>query len=252
MKEKRLNEVFDDVSSFGIFTYLETVSDELEKPLPWKDAIESEMLNLEYHGNHSGKKICAPVIDLLLDDGETLTVADKKKLAKIILGKYLDNWQKIFDAYFTIEYNPLENYNKLEEHTGDDTTTETPTDWKTTTTDTPTDWETVTTGELNDNGNQTSSSVYGFNSSSPVPVTSGETKEKSKITSEQKGTFKKETEQTGTNEHKTKYNTKLTVKGNIGVTTSQQMLESELELRKYKYFNQVYNDVDDVLTILIY
>ena len=44
----------------------------------------------------------------------------------------------------------------------------------------------------------------------------------------------------------------LTRKGNIGVTTSQQMLESEYELRKRHFFEQVFADIDKALTIPIY
>lgn len=44
----------------------------------------------------------------------------------------------------------------------------------------------------------------------------------------------------------------LTRRGNIGVTTSQQMLESEYELRKRHFFEQVFADIDKALTIPIY
>lgn len=44
----------------------------------------------------------------------------------------------------------------------------------------------------------------------------------------------------------------LTRSGNIGVTTSQQMLESELELRKWNFFERVYNDIDSVCCLSIY
>lgn len=44
----------------------------------------------------------------------------------------------------------------------------------------------------------------------------------------------------------------LTRKGNIGVTTSQQMLQSEIELRRYKFYDQVISDVDDVLCLGIW
>ena len=40
--------------------------------------------------------------------------------------------------------------------------------------------------------------------------------------------------------------------GNIGVTTSQQMLESELELRKYDLLSTVFEDVDTILCLSIY
>ena len=44
----------------------------------------------------------------------------------------------------------------------------------------------------------------------------------------------------------------LTRSGNIGVTTSQQMLQSEIELRKWLYYQSVFNDIDSILTLSIY
>lgn len=40
--------------------------------------------------------------------------------------------------------------------------------------------------------------------------------------------------------------------GNIGVTTSQQMIESELELRKKFFYEIVFRDIDQYLTLSIY
>ena len=45
----------------------------------------------------------------------------------------------------------------------------------------------------------------------------------------------------------------LTRHGNIGVTTSQQMLQSEIDLRSnYHFINQIMNDVDSILCLLVY
>ena len=44
----------------------------------------------------------------------------------------------------------------------------------------------------------------------------------------------------------------LTRSGNIGVTTSQMMLQSEIELRKWLYYQNVFNDIDTILTLSIY
>lgn len=44
----------------------------------------------------------------------------------------------------------------------------------------------------------------------------------------------------------------LTRKGNIGVTTSQQMIESERNLWFWSYFEKVFSDVDNILTLKIY
>ena len=45
---------------------------------------------------------------------------------------------------------------------------------------------------------------------------------------------------------------KLTRSGNIGVTTSQQMLESELEIRKNIFIENVMNDIDSIMCLKIY
>lgn len=44
----------------------------------------------------------------------------------------------------------------------------------------------------------------------------------------------------------------LTRSGNIGVTTSQQMLESEIQLRKYNFYEELFKDVNSVVTLSIY
>ena len=40
--------------------------------------------------------------------------------------------------------------------------------------------------------------------------------------------------------------------GNIGVTTSQQMINSEIELWQWNFFSEVFKDIDKILTIQTY
>lgn len=56
----------------------------------------------------------------------------------------------------------------------------------------------------------------------------------------------------GTNKYTTQKDRVLTRKGNIGVTTSQQMLQSEIELRKWSFLDSVYSDIDKILTLQTY
>lgn len=42
---------------------------------------------------------------------------------------------------------------------------------------------------------------------------------------------------------------KLTRSGNIGVTTSQQMLQSEIEIRQWKFYEMIMNDIDEVMCL---
>ena len=75
----------------------------------------------------------------------------------------------------------------------------------------------------------TNNNIYGFNSASAVPV------------SEQNVTANRLNNVTEVNRS-----------GNIGVTTSQQMLESEIKLREWNFFKQMMKDVDSVLCLQLY
>lgn len=43
----------------------------------------------------------------------------------------------------------------------------------------------------------------------------------------------------------------LTRSGNIGVTTSQQMLQSEIDLRQWNFYNDLMNDIDEIMCLAI-
>lgn len=87
-----------------------------------------------------------------------------------------------------------------------------------------------TTEQNNDVSNF--NSLYGFNSISAVN------------SDKQDGN---ETRNGSMNETRT-----LTRHGNIGVTTSQQMLESEIQLWEWNFFETVFKDIDTMLTIQTY
>lgn len=44
----------------------------------------------------------------------------------------------------------------------------------------------------------------------------------------------------------------LTRSGNIGITTSQQMLQAELDLREYNFFDKILRDIDSVVCLGVY
>lgn len=71
--------------------------------------------------------------------------------------------------------------------------------------------------------------LYGFNTPSAVPNTQG-------------------SESVTTSGNKDDNERSLTRRGNIGVTTSQQMIESEIKLREFNLYTRMMNDVDMLLT----
>ena len=350
--QKKLSEVFEDAFTDGIFNSLQGFN------VPWKNDDIVPELDLTFIGNY-GDRIISPLVEKCLDSTGKLTPKKQCLLASAIYNLNKVNWVKEYDTLL-FEYNPIENYSMVETHTGSDTVTDTPTNWKETETQTPTNWketetqtptnwketetktptnwketetqtptdwtesktETVgqdgyketdkqtptnwketTTGLQADNQADADNSIYAFNSSSAVKVSESTSKVSSKsevshtgtyetehsITGEKitditrtgtyeteketsgtfetetertgtyeteketSGTFETETERTGTYEKETAYDTELRRSGNIGVTTSQQMITSERELWLWHYFQDiVFKDIVKMLTLPLY
>ena len=245
----KLNDVFDDwLTGDGIFTDLNEFS------VPWKTGEETDAdliknLNMAYHGSHSGDKNISPIVHKFLtsEDAETRT-----KLAGIIYTMFGDKWLKLWDAFNT-EYNPLNNYDMVETETPAETT-HTITPAETTETITPAE----TTIETKPAKVVTENEISAFNSSgyedSAKTTAVGDVNDKGTdvFTVDESGVNKIEVDAAGSDVFTVQNERTLTRSGNIGVTTSQQMLQSEIELRKWLYFNSVFNDIDTILTLSIY
>lgn len=135
------------------------------------------------------------------------------EMGMILISKYMFDWSKLHDAMFA-DYNPIQNYDSTEEITrsGDDKVS-TNTDLKQT------------------------SKVSAFNSST---MQDNAEIDNSGLASN--------------NYSKTDYNSKVktTRYGNIGVTTSQQMIESEIALRKQNFLEKIMIDIDNVWVSNLY
>ena len=227
MEMKRLNDIFPEWITSGIFSKLSNYS------VPWKDSTNSASLDVAYHGSHSGDKYISPFIEKMLTDG-VLSDENLNKIISTIYAIYCTNWTKLWDT-LSFEYNPIENYAMTETESGTESG-----EYKQTGTDT------INTSSNVQNSNDNNNSVFGFNSSDAV----GSDKQSGSNTNTSTG------ESTNTknlinNDIKTNERT-LKRSGNIGVTTSQQMIESERDLWKWYYFDMVFNDIDKMLTLQIY
>lgn len=227
----QLNEVFTDYVNNGIFTFLNNLD------VPWKSLNIFKQLNLIYHGNHSGKKEVSPMLDSLILE-ESLTENDKTLIAMSIFSIFSVKWQKLY-ATLSLEYKPLENYDmqETEKTTGNIENTDSVNGTI----------NTSVNNEQNSSSNKTSS-LYGFNSSIDVNSDKDNVTDDSIIT--ETGETKEVREKTNMN-NSTEDRT-LTRHGNIGVTTSQQMLQSEIQLWQWTFFNDVFKDIDTILTIQTY
>lgn len=283
----KLNDVFTDYINNGIFTFLNFLD------VPWKEKNISQQLNLQYHGNISGKKETSPLVDSLIVENN-LTDNSKTMLAMSVFSIYSNKWNKLY-RILSLEYEPIENYNMTE--TENTTLTNENTDTITTNTTNSNDITETNTGTntANDSENTTgkniitdsrtvtensnvtnNNSLYGFNSSSGVNSDTQNGTETRNVTDS--NTHNDDLKGTRTNEHSENINTSkvtaqknnvkdvkdgthtenssqdrtLTRHGNIGVTTSQQMLNSEIELWQWDFFSGVFKDIDKILTIQTY
>ena len=136
-----------------------------------------------------------------------------KKIADVIKMKYLFGWNKLAEALFS-DYNPIENYNMKENR--------------------KTDFEEHT---VTDSSETVTNKYSGFNTNEMKDVSKSETE----------GDIDTTKTDTGTSA-----NNELTRSGNIGVTTSQQMIESEYNLRKKNLLDLIYKNIDTILFIDYY
>lgn len=177
-------------------------------------------LDVDYYLSRSGKKFISNLYDNLIENypNEDPLV----RLSKIIETRYKDKWLRIYET-LKKDYNPINNYDMIE----------------------------VETPELEDHrvtkidqdvSNETDLNDYGFNSNNPVPTSKNITR----LTGSGENNKTDELVEKGGKRT-------LTRSGNIGVTTSAQLVEGEIKLRAlYNMIDIIYNDVDKVLCLSIY
>lgn len=264
----RLNKAFNysPATNLGIFHYLQTLD------VPWKEKNIDTHLDFFYHLNHSGNKITSPLIDSFIDETtHQISNTNIQELADIIYSLFGQTWARMW-AVYNAEYNPINNYDMTETFEESRETeygkTQTRTDELTQTrTDelTETRTEDLTQVETPAQTKTTSESVYGFNSNDASPSREVSEQNGGTYTRDNDGTVTTENtgtqtidntgtqtlEDSGTDTIETGHT--LTRLGNIGVTTSQQMLQSEIDLWQWNFFNSVvFPNIDGVLTIALY
>ena len=226
------------------------------------------------------------------DNGNYIVTASGQYiLARIIYHRFSTQWSKLYST-MKAEYNPIENYSMTETEKTDSTLSNTRNESATNTntgtvavsgTNTgtvSTDADTSQSTNLTDtttvsNNTVNSTSGYkGFNSTDFQDVNSNNSTANGTTTVAHTGTVTGEDNSTVTNNLASSSNQSnnltdtheatntdtganstdrtLTRSGNIGVTTSQQMLEAERQVWLYDYFNTIYKELNTILTIPYY
>lgn len=239
-----LNNLYKDwVEGKGVLSILTDNYD-----VPWKNKVEGSILDLDFHGNHSGQKIISPLVrSLISKDG--LSDSTKVKLAGVIFYRNNLNWSKLWETMI-LEYNPLENYRATETRkyvVGEQQVSFN----KGSESQEYLEGAQVVT--LN-SGERTSSSkndISGYNSDGYVSdtassSTSGAYTDTSNYGERTNRNSLSERTDTTTNGRREDIET-YEKSGNIGVTTSQKLISDERSLWDWKFFDRVFSDIDEIL-----
>ena len=280
----KINEVyFNWLSDGGIFTDLNAFD------LPWKNDNTPINLDMVYHGTRSGCKHISPLVKTMLqtDNTNVLSTARRTQLATTIYQMFIDKWTKLYNT-LSFEYDPINNYDMTETETVSGSTSDTRLNTGTqTTADTGTQTNdhdgtsatahtgTQGTSETNTvtGSGETDNRIFGFNSSTGKDDSGSETSSTNTGTGSSTRTDNLTDTRTDnltdtrtdnllstrtdnlseSNSGSHSESRSLTRSGNIGVTTSQQMIQSERDLDNYNvFYDGVFSDIDKVLTIATY
>lgn len=215
-------------------------------------------------------------------DFDVLDVKTRQFLSDMLYFEYKHKWKKLFDT-LNFDYNPICNYDMKEkedingEHHNKSNGTSNSTDKIDTKNDS--DYNLKRTGEdtteststtENTTSRNTKDGVYGWNVNEVSERSDQRSTEDSNNTVTGTTTNKPNTQETQTAHNNTgttdtitsgfdneqtgdqESHRILTRAGNIGVMTTQNMINQERELLLWNYFDTIFKDVNKVLTIPIY
>ncbi len=226
-----LNEAFSDYATKGgLFSNIGN--------LPWSSIMVGAQMDILYFDSHSGERYGSNLIVKRVGDDNSLSTQDRKTIATLIYARFRTQWNKLW-ATMNPTYNPYTNYQMTEDETGSHTDTRTP------------DLTRKHTGTDKDEGESTTNNqnnLWGFNSSSAIPSDMQDGTNTANNTNTRDLT---DTE-TGTDTTAGNNIRKLTRTGNIGTNTFQNLIQQERNIWMYDFFEQIFKDVDSVLTIPIY
>lgn len=264
MEYRQINQLMpNNIIDGGMFKYIPTYGD--------ITALEMGIL----YSVKSGEKLASSLATMHINS-ETGKIYDTayESIGRTLTAIYKENWNKIYDAY-TKEYEPLENYNMIEEGSDTNSGSDVITDVKGNKRVQDIYGQDKITNVMGERNSQdiigermdsAENQVSAFNSptyqdnNKDVNILGEQTnnhKDNQYIDTTTKDSRTDTHTEDGytdinTTQHGLKVEHKLTKRGNLGVTTSQQMLQSELELRKYDFIKQIFNDIDTYLCLRIY
>lgn len=272
MNRKTVNQIYSEWKQnkgffHFLYYYFAHASPAIECPFLDSESVAT-ILDMKYHGGFSGRKIVSSFIDTFLDDFDGMQDAYFVRFAEIFWAMNRENLLREYQI-MTAEYNPLNNYDMTETSTDGHTklnmyagSNHTGTvNGGTDTTRQNTD---VTTETGANDSSITTHSINGFNSTGAgVPADNTQTTDKTTTTGTANANYTEieHGQTTTTDGNANSYTTdtgndthELTRSGNIGVTTSTQMLEQHADFwERWNFYEKIlFPSVDKLIAIPIY
>lgn len=275
METINLNKMIDVYANYptdyGVFSPMSNA--------PWADTMSGTNLDILYLDGHSGERYCSNFINHRLNDSNVLSSDNRTLIANILWAMFGIQWTRLWATMKPAEYDPLTNYQMQETMEGTENSTRTPDLTKGDTGTVQTSGQDkrtpnltkANTGTVNNNGSATNTNqngIWGFNSPTSVPsdmsdgTATNENTTTENLSETETGTdttdhtntdtYNRSYTETGTDTTAGTSSRKLTRTGNIGTNTFQNLLQQERNIWMYDFFEQVFKDVDSVLTIPIY
>lgn len=214
----------EGVTHQGIFQTMYEYTATMPIPFTEDECITmDELLPWQY-----GERIVTPYLMAFTDSDGMIPEASPAMvtLSHSLWNMFHVKWEHLY-ALYEAEYNPISNYDMTE------------------TESTEAETESVVEGTSQRSGSTSTGdnfSTYGFNSAAAVP----------RDANTGSGTSSEEEEDGQETTGSAVGSRNLTRSGNIGVTTTQQMMTQEIELWKWNLLRSVLKDVVDTITLPIF
>lgn len=247
--------MLDDTQELtGIFSVLEKIVIIQDKPDEILTKIfdgKGIMLDIDYIYTHAYTKWISLVLErsteLVKTQQPSISDSDAKLLvlitniAPILLNRFSEIWKKKYVA-ITADYTPTNDYKENEKVDYTSHGVDTPQ----TTTTSKTSTDTTQSTSVTQNAN-----TYAFDSISETPtaLNTGDQSVNSTGAPDKNYT---ETTTGGTNTSDVNSTNTITREGKHGSTDYSVLIENELKLREYDFYQEMFKDIDSILTLSIY
>lgn len=224
------------MSAYSLYNYDATLFDELHLP----DGVDKDTI----------------IENFLTDSIELELLYPEPETFKAIIGiwsrKRIDTWNHFYKLLNDTDYNPIWNVDGTVSSTYGKRETDLTSDPVTTSENLGKTHSTAKTGERNGTN---SSKVSAYNSNDLVPASGSESHEDSAIDEANTDAIENvyNAGKQHSNSQQKEVTDTVTRTGNIGVTTTQSMINEELELRnKYNIYDYIVNDMIKRFCLLVY